>query len=131
MFRTTFILMLAGGLTFGLYASKPGTSDFEKELEVRAHTVWNHDSSVTRVLGTHPLDEMVVILSPSDAVRRTTVRDFYLVNLFETTYEAVGLRRRVRTIGLASSFFVVPDRQFILDDDKRIAEKTSSPQDGV
>lgn len=125
MVRTTFLLLFAGGLTVGLYTSKPTTSDFRHELEARSHTVWGHDSAVTRVIGTHPLDELVVILSPDDAVRRTTIKDFYLVNIFETTYEAVGLRRRIRTVGLASSFFVLPDRHFILDEDKRVARKMS------
>src|SRR5690606_29656149 len=108
------VSLTVAALAVLLYQIKPGPDDYRRELEVRAATVWARKPTVAHIVGRHPLAEMVVVRSPHEALRRTRVKDYFVVSFFETEFETLGLRRRVRVLGLCGSFFVIPDRESIL-----------------
>ncbi len=102
-----------------LHETRPGLRDFRAELDDRFLSVKADPAVLDRVVGRHPLDQLVTTLTPWEAVAQTRVEDYRLFLVFTTRYQTPTGPRQVKTLGLAGSFFTLPDRAALVAESRK------------
>lgn len=107
-----FFLFSLVAVTIGavLHETRPTMKDFRAELDQRFLSIKSDPAAFSNVVGTHPLDHLVMTLPPWHAVAQTRVEDYKVFQVFTTQYQARNGLRQVQTLGLGQSFFTLPDR---------------------
>lgn len=120
MTRVAFFIVVVGLGGF-MYATKPTMDNYRTNLE-RRHAAIEQQSKAawSEMVGAHPLDEMIGVMSPKHAVEQTHYKDYLLVAVFTVTYHHPRRGpQRIRMIGLMTSLMVLPERR----------ASTTSPED--
>lgn len=90
------------GLVLAMFITRPTMETYERELNERANRIIANDGSVEgSMVGSNPLDQMMAIITPEEAVRRTEFKDLYVITMFTTGYDAPNIgHKRLHTMGL-------------------------------
>lgn len=99
-------------LVLAMFVTRPDMDSYQRELTSRANAILANDGAVQgSVVGSNPLDQMMAIIAPEDAVRRTEFKDYYIITVFSTGYDAPNIGyKKLHTMGLLGQMITTQEQ---------------------